>query len=115
LKEAPVSSGSKILLVSIALACMIVGLLLFGDGRQEFSSDTEQMRLFQRSMGGLGMGAASTPAWNVLHYDPRLQSVDDSNLFPVPGGYPYSPSSASAAVALREIPREDLRVIGIEQ
>jgi hypothetical protein len=75
----------------------------------------KDMRLFQRSVGGLGMGAAATPEWNLFYYDPRLQPVDDSNLWPVPGSYPYSPSAASAVVVFREHPREDLQLTKVER
>jgi len=109
------SSGMKLLTATIAVACMVVLLLAFEAGYQSTSPDAAEMRLFQRAIGALGMGAAATPSWNVLHYDPRLQAVDDSNLWPVPGGYPYSPSAASAAVGIRELPREDLRIIRIDQ
>jgi len=60
------------------------------------------------------MGAAVVPAWNVLHFDPRLQPVDDSSLWPIAGGYPYSPSAASSAVTFTEIPREDLVITKVE-
>ncbi len=109
------SSGLKLLIATIAVACVVALLLVFEARYQSTSTDTAEMRLFQRTTGGLGMGAAATPAWNVLHFDPRLQAVDDSNLWPVPGSYPYSPSAASAAVGIRELPREDLRIIRIDQ
>jgi hypothetical protein len=89
-------------------------MLILEARRLSRSSSLEEMRLFQRTIGGLGMGAAATPAWNILHFDPRLQSIDDSNLWPVAGSYPYSPSAASAVIALKELPREDLTIIRIE-
>jgi hypothetical protein len=90
-------------------------LLALDAGHKGHSSGADKMHLFQSTVGGIGMGAAATSAWNVLHYDPRLQSVDDSNLWPVAGSYSYSPSAVSAAVNLRELPREDLKIIRIEQ
>ena len=102
-------------IVTIAAVCLTVLLLMFEESDWRHSSGSGEMRVFQRSIGGLGMGAAAAPAWNVLHYDPRLQSVDDSNLWPIPGSYPYSPSAASSAADIRELPREDLRIIRIER
>ena len=96
-------------------AAILCALLFLFDGRHEESrSDAIEMRMFQRTVGGLGMGAAATPAWNLLYYDPRLQSIDDSNLWPIPGSYPYSPSGVSSAITLRELPREDLRITKVE-
>ena len=108
------SGGFKLTIAAAGAACLAV-LLLALDSRQDGScADTGAIRLFQRTVGGLGMGSAATPAWNLLHYDPRLQSVDDSNLWPVAGGYPYSPSAVSAAAGIRELPREDLIIIRIQ-
>jgi hypothetical protein len=114
-RESIASSGLKLSIVTVAAACLAV-LLFTLDSKKDFNStDTSEMRLFQRSVGGLGMGSAATPAWNLLHYDPRLQSVDDSNMWPVAGGYPYSPSAVSTAAGMRELPREDLKIIRVEQ
>ena len=109
------SNGIKLFIAAIAAVCLAFLLLVFDGFHRDDSSKTETMHLFQRAVGGLGMGSAATPAWNVLHYDPRLQPVDDSNLWPVAGSYPYSPSAVSSAVAFGELPREDLRIVRIEE
>jgi hypothetical protein len=109
------SSGLKLSIAAVAAACLAVLLFALDSRRERNFADTSEMRLFQRTVGGLGMGSAAAPAWNLLHYDPRLQSVDDSNLWPVAGGYPYSPSAVSTAAGIRELPREDLRIIKVEQ
>ncbi len=46
---------------------------------------------FQERIGGVGLGAILVPAWNFSDYDPRLQPVAADSLYPVPGGYSYSP------------------------
>jgi hypothetical protein len=100
--------------LALAVAAMTAGIfLLFVLDAVYWSprSGENEMRLFQRSIGGLGMGAAATPSWSIMHYDPRLQSIDDSTLWPVPGMYPYSPSSAATVVVFKELPREDLSII----
>jgi hypothetical protein len=103
-----------LLMVTIAGLWLTVLLLISeGSGRSRFSG-LDEIRLFQRSVGGLGMGATAVPTWNLLHFDPRLQSVDDSNLWPIAGSFPYSPSAASASVVIRELPREDLQIIRID-
>jgi hypothetical protein len=114
LRSSLASSGLRLLFVTIAVVCLTVLLFSFEEIDWRHLSRSE-MRLFQRAVGGLGMGAAATPAWNLLHYDPRLQPVDDSNLWPVAGGYPYSPSAVSTAIGIRELPREELRIIRVVQ
>jgi hypothetical protein len=103
------------LIATIAATCLVILLLALESRHQSDAIGLEESRLFQRTIGGLGMGATPAPAWNLLHFDPRLQSIDDSNLWPVPGGYPYSPTAASAAVGLREMPQEDLKIIKVDQ
>jgi hypothetical protein len=115
LRQSLASSGFKLSIATIAAVCLAVLLLTLDAGDRAHVSGADTMHLFQSAVGGLGMGATATPAWNILHYDPRLQSVDDSNLWPVAGSYPYSPSAVSSAVALEEFPREDLRIIRVEQ
>jgi hypothetical protein len=114
LRKSLAQGGVKLLIATTVAVCLTCLLLILEARRLSRSSSLEEMRLFQRTIGGLGMGAAATPAWNILHFDPRLQSIDDSNLWPVAGSYPYSPSAASAVIALKELPREDLTIIRIE-
>ena len=115
MKNSLESAGLRLLVVTIAAVCLCTLFLALDAGHQSHLSNTGEMRLFQRTVGGLGMGAAATPAWNLLYYDPRLQSVDDSNLWPIAGSYPYSPSAVSTAVPFRESPREDLTIIKVRQ
>ena len=49
----------------------------------------------QRLVGGIGMGSVKVPTWNFHDYDPRLQPVAKDTLYPVPGGYGYSPDRIS--------------------
>ncbi len=109
------SGGFKLSIAAAAAACLAVLLIAIDSRKDSNFADTCKMRLFQRTVGGLGMGSAAAPAWNLLHYDPRLQPVDDSNLWPFAGGYPYSPSAVSTAAGIRELPREDLKIIKVER
>lgn len=49
------------------------------------------------------MGAVAAPVWSVIDFDPRLQPVDESKLWPLPGGYSYSPASTSSVTHFREV------------
>ena len=66
------------------------------------------MRTFQRMVGGLGMGAISTPVWNFINFDPRIMSVDDSILWPIAAGYPYGPDRTGTVTYFQEIPKNQI-------
>lgn len=68
----------------------------------------DQMILFQRMVGGVGIGAISTPMWNFINFDPRIQPVDDSITWPIPGGYSYSPDRTATVSYFEEIPVNQL-------
>lgn len=69
---------------------------------------SDQMVTFQRMVGGVGMGAISTPIWNFINFDPRIQSTDDSTLWPIPGGYSYGPDRTATVSYFEEIPVSQL-------
>jgi hypothetical protein len=115
LRASHASIGIRFLIAAIAAASLSALLLVLDGSHLKFLSVAGEMRLFQRTVGGLGMGASAAPAWNLIYFDPRLQPVDDSNLWPIAGSYPYSPSAVATAVTFRELPREDLRIIKVGQ
>src|SRR5512136_1213048 len=69
---------------------------------------SDQMVAFQRMVGGVGMGAISTPIWNFINFDPRIQPVDDSIAWPIPGGYSYGPDRTATVSYFEEIPFNQL-------
>jgi len=69
---------------------------------------SDQMVAFQRMVGGVGMGAISSPVWNIINFDPRLQPIDDSTLWPIPGGYSYGPDRTATVSYFEEIPVNQL-------
>jgi hypothetical protein len=68
----------------------------------------EKMAVFQRMVGGVGMGAISAPIWNFINFDPRIQPVDDSITWPIPGGYSYGPDRTATVSYFEEIPKNQL-------
>ena len=46
---------------------------------------------FQRLTGGFGMGAVAAIYWDFATFDPRLATSCNCSLWPLPGGYLYSP------------------------
>jgi len=108
------SYGLRTVLFLAMILCLATGFMLLNACYWMDQSDG-RMRSFQKAVGGVGMGADSTPAWNLIHYDPRLQSVDDSNLWPTPGGYPFSPSAVSIVIVFREFPWKDLQIVKADE
>jgi hypothetical protein len=90
------------LLLCAILLLLSLSVLALDAHRWKSLSDRE-MRWFQQRTGGLGMGAVAAPAWSVIDFDPRLQPVDESKLWPLPGGYAFSPASTSSVTHFREI------------
>jgi hypothetical protein len=102
--------GKKIrfyLLFLIVLIC----LTIFAMAWDQYSwkrIQSDQMVVFQRMVGGVGMGAISVPIWNFINFDPRIQSTDDSTLWPIPGGYSYGPDRTATVSYFEEIPVNQL-------
>lgn len=70
----------------------------------------DQMVAFQMMVGGVGMGAISVPIWNFINFDPRIQPVDDSITWPIPGGYSYGPDRTATVSYFEEIPVNQLLI-----
>jgi len=82
--------------VSGLLACImflvatVVIVLSLENGNKQTAKQAARQS-FQTALGGVGMGATTVPAWNFGDYDPRLQPGAYDRLYPIPGGYSYSP------------------------
>ena len=66
-------------------------------------SGAEKIKAFQQYVCGFGLGASVSPGWGFLSFDPRIDSVDETGLFPVPGGYRYSPDSGLSVSEIKEM------------
>ena len=94
------------LIILVALAISAIAL----DQYSWKKIRSDQMVAFQRMVGGVGMGAISTPIWNFINFDPRIQSTDDSTLWPIPGGYSYGPDRTATVSYFEEIPVNQLMI-----
>jgi len=97
---------SRILLLFVILLVVITAAAIALDMQAWRGRRAEDMRIFQKGVGGLGMGAISTPIWNLVDYDPRIFSVEDCITWPVPGGYSYGPDRSATVSFFREIPKD---------
>ena len=79
----------RIIIVVIILNILVVFLLAV---ESISGKDYSRIVQFQRLSTGFGLGASVNPRWGFNIFDPRIERVDETNLFPVAGGYIYSPS-----------------------
>ncbi len=101
----------------IALICILVGtcvFLLIIDHIVWETASQDSMKDFQRMVGGLGMGAIASPAWNFINFDPRILSVDDSTIWPIAGGYPYGPDRTGTVTYFQEVPKNQIVISEIQ-
>lgn len=97
----------KILLSCVIALIITTALSIAIDMHAWRKHKAEEMRIFQNSTGGLGMGAIATPIWQFINYDARIFSIDDSITWPVPGGYSYGPDRTGTVSYFEESPDED--------
>jgi hypothetical protein len=75
----------------VAVAALAVLGFTFVQARRAGARRARASADYQRLVGGLGMGATAAPYWDFSSYDPRLDPDCGCALWPVPGGYLYSP------------------------
>ncbi len=56
----------------------------------------------QEYLSGLGLGAVIRPEWGFLNYDARIDFWDETTLWPLPGGYSYSPDRGFSIIDIKE-------------
>jgi len=102
---------SRMVLVLMVLLIVMAGVAIAMDMKTWQGRRAENIRIFQRATGGLGMGAIASPIWQFINYDARILSVDDSITWPVPGGYSYGPDRTGTVTYFEEVP-ENQWIIG---
>ena len=78
-------------IMAAVVALTAAATILVSDGSGRGKEEKSAGRMFQRTVCGLGIGSALRPDWGFATYDPRVDSTDETRLWPVPGGYSYSP------------------------
>jgi hypothetical protein len=97
---------SRIVLLLVIFLVFVTATAMVVDSQVWRGERAEEIRIFQRATGGLGIGAIATPIWQFMNYDARVLSVDDSITWPVPGGYSYGPDRTGAVSYFDEIPED---------
>ena len=85
------SRGQRIFLSILGVCVVGVTVVILGDVMVSQHSHRDGQFVFQQAIGGVGLGSVTVPAWNFSDYDPRLQQQKEDVLYPLPGGYSYSP------------------------
>lgn len=80
----------KRLLILILVLNLLTFIVLITEGL--FKEDLSRVKEFQSLTFGIGLGASVNPRWGYSIFDPRIERIDETNLFPIPGGYSYVPS-----------------------
>lgn len=86
-----VSRGQGIFIFVLAACFLVVSVVVFRDVSARQRGYQDDQFLFQQAIGGVGLGSVTVPSWNFSDYDPRLQDRSEDVLYPIPGGYSYSP------------------------
>ncbi|MBI4848566.1 MAG: hypothetical protein HY808_08355 [Nitrospirae bacterium] len=94
-------TANKLITATALLLTMSV-LILLSEWRLWKSYETAKIKEFQQYAGGLGLGASVSPEWGFINYDPRIDYTDETNLWPVPGGYSYAPDKNASVVEIKE-------------
>lgn len=97
---------SRIVLFFVILLVVLTAAAIALDMQAWRGRRAEDIRIFQRATGGLGMGAIATPIWQFINYDARIFSVDDSITWPIPGGYSYGPDRTGTVSYFEEVPED---------
>lgn len=90
-----------ILSISV-LFCLSIAVLVY-ESSSRAHERTEKIRAFQQHIYGFGLGASVNPKWGFLNFDPRIDPMDETGLFPIPGIYSYSPDRGTTVVDIDEI------------
>ncbi len=91
--------GKNLIMLALVLNLLVAVLLfseLFG------YKNLDKAIGFQSLSGGLGLGASVNPRWGYINFDPRIERIEETNLYPVPGGYVYSPERGTSVSEFNE-------------
>jgi hypothetical protein len=88
-------TAKRLLIAFIFILLVMTVIVILIDRHSLRTSEVDKARAFQRYVHGIGLGASASPEWGFIDYDMRIDSVDDTNLWPMPGGYSYSPERLS--------------------
>jgi len=90
------NSDKKTILIILLLNLLTMVLVLSLHNENIDSSS------FQHLTCGFGLGGSINPRWGFNNFDPRVEWIEETNLFPVPAGYIYSPARTLSITDFKE-------------
>lgn len=91
------------LIVTATFLLTLSLLILLSEWHSWENHETAKIKEFQRYTGGLGLGASVSPEWGFISYDMRIDYTDETNLWPIPGGYSYAPDKSASVAGTYEL------------
>ncbi|RJQ47941.1 MAG: hypothetical protein C4538_04655 [Nitrospiraceae bacterium] len=95
-------NANRLIIISAFLMTLSL-LILLSEGHLWKHYETVKIKEFQRYTGGLGLGASVSPEWGFISYDMRIDYTDETNLWPIPGGYSYAPDKNASVAGTYEL------------
>jgi len=96
-------NARKILIVSLCILLLASVAIIACDWYFWKDYKEDRIKAFQRYVCGLGLGASVNPRWGFINFDPRVDPIDETGLFPIPGNYSYSPGRGLYVSDIKEI------------
>ncbi|MBI5181771.1 MAG: hypothetical protein HZA06_02535 [Nitrospirae bacterium] len=91
------------ILAVICLVLSVIAVIIY-DTHAFRRRQINYIHSFQKTIGGLGIGAVAKPSWCYINYDPRIEGVCSCIEWPVPGGYCFCPDHTGSVVYMEESP-----------
>lgn len=98
-----ISEGQSLLLFLAVIVVLITGFTFYDSYAHGARLNRPRSMAFQQMVGGLGMGAVSSPKWCFHAFDPRYESICYAAAYPVPGSYGYCPYDTIVATGFGEL------------
>ncbi len=98
------SEGLSLLLFLVVAVAGILGFTFYDSLARDARLRNPRHGIFQQMVGGLGLGAVSSPKWCLHAFDPRLESICYATVYPVPGSYAYCTYDAMVVTAFEASP-----------
>jgi hypothetical protein len=106
-----VSEGQSLILSLAVIVVLIAGFTFYDAYAFGARLKRPETTAFQEMVGGLGMGAVSSPKWCFHAFDPRYESICYAAAYPVPGSYGYCTYDTVVATGFGELGKRANHII----
>jgi len=106
-----ISEGQSLLLSLSVVVVLVTGFTFYDAYAYGVRLNRPETTAFQQMVGGLGMGAVSSPKWCFHAFDPRYESICYATAYPIPGSYGYCPYDTIVATGFGELGKRTHHII----